>query len=167
MRLHLRYDYPSSPEQVYAMLIDPEYVRAKAEHAGDTDVVIEESGPSADGFRLVSRRTVALDVPGFAKKLLSPKNVLTETDVWAEPAADGSRSGTWQVEAKGVPVAMSGTTTLSPRPDGGTVGEIDGEVTSSVPLIGGKFASFVAKEAEVDLNRDHEFAVRWLKERTS
>jgi hypothetical protein len=64
-------------------------------------------------------------------------------------------------------VAMSGTTILLPGPGGGTVGEIDGEVTSSVPLVGGKFASFVAKEAEADLVTEHDFAVRWLKERAS
>ncbi|HEU4348563.1 MAG TPA: DUF2505 domain-containing protein [Actinoplanes sp.] len=167
MRLHVQYDYPAPPDQVFTMLIDPEYVKAKAANAGDVDVVVDESGPAPDGFRFVSRRTVAVDVPAFAKKLLNPKNVLTQTDVWADPAADGSRTGTWQVATKGVPIAMSGTTTLSPTPTGGTVGVIDGEVTSSVPLVGGKFASYVAKEAEASLDRDHDFAVRWLKEHAS
>lgn len=166
MRLQIRYDYPASPEQVFAMLTDPDFLRAKAESSGDTDVVVEESGPAADGYRFVARRTVALDVPAFAKKLLNPKNVLTQTDVWADPTADGTRIGSWEVEAKGVPVAMSGTMTLAPGPGGGTVADIDGEVTSSVPLVGGKFASYVGKEAEADLNKDHEFAVRWLKERS-
>ena len=166
MRLTIRYDYPAGPEQVYAMLVDPEFLRAKAASSGDTDVVVVESGPAAGGHRFVSRRTVALDVPAFAKKLINPKNVLTQTDVWADPAADGSRTGTWQVDAKGVPVAMSGTMTLRPAPGGGTAAEIDGEVSSSVPLVGGKVAAYVAKEAEADLDRDHEFAVRWLKERS-
>ena len=121
MRLQIRYDYPASPEQVFAMLTDPDFLRAKAENSGDTDVVVEESGPAADGYRFVARRTVALDVPAFAKKLLNPKNVLTQTDVWADPTADGTRIGSWEVEAKGVPVAMSGTMTLAPGPGGGTV----------------------------------------------
>jgi uncharacterized protein YndB with AHSA1/START domain len=165
MRLQIRYDYPAGPDEVFAMLTDPEFLRAKLEARGDTDVVVDECGPTADGFRVVTRRTVAVDVPGFAKKLLRPTNLLTQTDLWSDPAPDGSRTSTWQVEAKGVPVAMAGTYTLRGGP-GGTVGELDGEVTSSVPLVGGRFAAFVAKEAEGNLDKEHAFALQWLAART-
>jgi hypothetical protein len=165
MRLQVRFDYPAPPEQVFATLTDPDYLTAKSKNAGDDDVTVLERGQTAEGFKMASRRTVALDVPAFARKLINPKNVLTQTDVWADPAPDGTRRGTWTAEARGVPVAMSGTMTLAPAPGGGTAGEISGEVTSSVPLVGGKLAAYVAKEAEADLHKEHDFIVRWLEER--
>lgn len=161
MRLQVRFDYPAPPEQVFAALTDPAYLTAKSE--GDAAAIeILQHGQTPDGFRVSSRRTVALDVPAFARKLVNPTNVLTQTDVWAEPAPDGSRTGTWQVEPRGLPVTMSGLMTLKPAPDGGTAGVIDGEITSSVPLIGGKLAAYVAKEAEADLRKEHDFIVTWL-----
>ncbi len=165
MRLQVRFDYPAPPEQVFATLTDPDYLTAKSKNAGDDDVTVLERGQTAEGFKMASRRTVALDVPAFARKLVNPKSVLTQTDVWADPAPDGTRTGAWTVDTKGVPVSMSGTMTLAPAPGGGTAGEISGEVTSSVPLVGGKLAAYVAKEAQADLEKEHDFIVRWLKER--
>lgn len=164
MRLHVQNDYPCGPDQVFATLTDPEFLRAQMEARGDTNVTVE-SGPAADGHRVVTRRTVALDIPAFAKKFLRPTNVVTQTAVWADPAPDGSRTGTWQVDAKGAPVTMFGTMTLRGGP-AGTVGEIDGEVSSSIPLVGNKVAAFVGKEAEGNLNGEHEFALSWLSARS-
>lgn len=165
MRLNIRYDYPAGPDQVYAMMTDLDYLRALSQESGDIEMTIEEHGPAADGFRVVNKRTVAAEVPGFAKKFVKPTNTLTQTSVWPDAAPDGSRVGTWKVDTKGVPIAMSGTMTLTPAPSG-TVAIIEGEVTSSIPLVGGKLADFVAKEAKSDLDKEYDFALRWLKERT-
>ena len=121
MRLYARHDYDADPAEVFTMLTDEAFLREKLEARGDTEVRVLECGPGAGGFRIVTRRTVALDVPGFARRVLRPTNKVTQTDVWSDADAAGTRTGTWQVEASGVPVTMTGTT--------GKTAAVPGEVT--------------------------------------
>jgi uncharacterized protein DUF2505 len=165
MRLHARHDYQADPAEVFAMLTDEAFLRAKLAARGDTDVRVLECGPGPGGFRIVTRRTVALDVPGFARRFLRPANAVTQTDVWSDPDADGSRTGTWQVEASGVPVTMTGTMTLTGTPRH-SVEEIEGAVNCSVPIVGGRLAAFVGRTAADNLVAEHAFAERWLATRT-
>lgn len=160
MDLRTEHHYPADPDTVFGVLTDPAFLRAKLETRGDTDVEVVECGPAADGYRIVTRRKVAIDVPSFARKLLNPTNTVTQTDVWSA-ADDGGRSGTWRVEAAGVPVAMSGTMSLAATPDG-CVEVIEGLVRSAVPLVGGRLEKLVGATAERNLEHEHAFARRWL-----
>jgi hypothetical protein len=164
MRLQARHDYDADPGDVFAMLSDPIFLRAKLEARGDKDVQVLECGPTAGGLRIVTRRMVALDVPGFARRFLRPANAVTQTDVWSDPDAAGTRTGTWQVEASGVPVAMTGTMALTGT-SRHSVEDIDGEVSSSVPFVGGRLAGFVCRTAAANLDAEHAFAQRWLATR--
>jgi hypothetical protein len=147
------------------MLTDEAFLRAKLDDRGDTDIQVLECGPGPGGFRIVTRRTVALDVPGFARRFPRPTNTVTQTDLWSDTDTAGARTGTWQVEASGVPVTMTGTMTLT----GGSrlaVEDIDGEDSSSVPFIGGRLAALVGRTAVDNLAAEHAFARRWLAART-
>ncbi len=165
MRLQARHDYDASPDEVFAMLSDEEFLRAKLADRGDTAIEVRECGPAPDGFRIVTHRTVALDVPGFARRFLRPTNAVTQTDVWSDPDGDGARTGTWQVEASGVPVTMTGTMTLAGDRKHG-VEDIDGEVRSPLPFVGGRLASFVGQSASGDLVAEHAFGRQWLAGRS-
>jgi hypothetical protein len=166
MRLQTRHEYAAAPADVFGMLTDAAFLRAKLETRGDTDVEVVECASAADGFRIITRRTVALNVPGFAKRFVRPTNAVTQTDVWSEPDGDGSRTGTWRVEARGVPVTMAGTMTLTRGPRG-SVEDIDGKVSSTIPIVGGRLAAFVGGTAQANLAEEHDFARRWLSARTS
>src|ERR1044072_4640206 len=113
MRPHARHEYEADPAEDFVMLTDEPLLRATRAARGDTAVRVLECGPGPDGFRIVTRRMVALEVPGFARRFLRPANAVTQIDVWSDPDADGGRTGTWQVEASGVPVTMTGTMTLT------------------------------------------------------
>lgn len=84
MRLQTRHEYPADPDAVVDRLTDKAFLRAKLEARRDTKVDVAECGPAADGVRIVNRGTVALDVPGFAKRFLYPANAVTRTDVWSD-----------------------------------------------------------------------------------
>lgn len=165
MRLQARHDYDIDPGEVFAVLCDPAFLRAKLEARGDTAVEVLECGPGPGGYRIVTRRMVAIDVPGFAKRFLRPSNAVTQTDVWSEADSGGSRTGTWRVEASGVPVTMAGTMTLAGGP-GHSVEDIDGEVSSPVPLVGGRLATLVGRAASDNLDAEHAFTRRWLAAHT-
>jgi len=85
---------------------------------------------------------------------LSPKQHVTQTDVWSAADSKGRRSGTFAVESKGAPVRLHGTLQLVPRGAKGCTNTIDVTVECGVPLIGGKIADFVAGDTRRAL--DHE-----------
>src|ERR1700760_3533181 len=66
MDLKTEYRFEADPDAVFAMFSDPEYQRQKLVDAGHTHVEVVECGLADDGttFRIVTRRTVAVDVPG-------------------------------------------------------------------------------------------------------
>jgi hypothetical protein len=165
MRLQARHDYDADPVEVFGMLTGEAFLRAKLNARGDTDIQVLDCGPGPGGFRIVTRRTVALDLPGFARRFLRPANTVTQTDVWSDPDPAGTRTGTWQVEASGVPVTMTGTMTLTGT-SRHSIEDIDGEVSSAVPFVGGQLAAFIGRAAADNLSAEHAFARRWLADRT-
>ena len=112
MDVQTQYEFTAKVDAVMAMFGDPEYQRQKLIDAGHTNIEVPECGLADDGsLRIVSRRTVAVDVPGALKRILKPTNTVTQTDVW-QPGKRGPRSGTWTVEIKGIPIHLSGTMQL-------------------------------------------------------
>jgi hypothetical protein len=146
--------YGASVEAVLAHLTDPEVLAAKYASMGHEHLEVVEHAVAPDGaVRLRTRRQVPVDVPAFARKFLSPKSTVEQLDDWEAPSADGSRRGRWTVTSKGVPVEMGGTMTLRPAGDGCDE-EVRGTVRCTVPLVGGKLASFVGGEAQRSMERD-------------
>jgi hypothetical protein len=154
-----RYDHPA--DAVFALLTDFEAVKEKYEALGHRDVALVRRDAGDDGsVTMVTTRVVPMEVPGFAKKFLKPANSVTQTDAWGAAGADGVRTGTYSVEAKGVPVTLGGTLRLAPDADGCT-NEIRTTITSKVPLVGGKLADFVGGDARKAV--EHEY--RWTAAR--
>jgi hypothetical protein len=148
-------------DAVFVALVDAEAVTAKYESAGHTDVCVVRREEGDDGsLTLVTTRVVPLELPGFAKKVLSPKQSVTQTDVWSAPDGTGRRTGTFRVEAKGAPVQVHGTLALAPDGSTACTNTIDVVVECKVPLIGGKIADLVAGDTRRAL--EHEQA--WMND---
>jgi hypothetical protein len=60
---------------------------------------------------------------------------------------------------------MTGTMTLTGT-SRHSVEEIEGAVSCSVPIVGGRLATFVGRTAAGNLVAEHAFAERWLATRT-
>jgi hypothetical protein len=112
------------------------------------------------GITLVTRRVVPLELPGFAKRVLSPRQSVTQTDKWSAPDMAGVRTGTFAVAAKGTPVQVHGTMRLAPSGARRCTNTTDVTVECKVPLIGGKIASFVAGDTQRAV--DHEQT--WIRD---
>jgi hypothetical protein len=159
------HDYAAAPDTVFAMLTDPEFLRARFEAtAALAYEIVECTATPAGGFRLVTKRTVLADIPGFAKKFFKPENPMTQTEDWG-PLVDGVREGTWRIEPHGVPVSVStsGTTILAPAA-GGAVQRIAATIKVGVPLVGGKLERFVYDQAKKTMDLEHAFGQKWLAE---
>jgi hypothetical protein len=162
VQLTATHTYAHPVEEVFAVLTDFEAVRAKYEALGHTEVEEVRREEGGDGsVTLVTRRVVPLEVPGFAKKVLSPKQNVTQTDEWSPADADGGRTGSFRVEAKGTPVQLQGVLHLAPDGTAGCTNTTTITIECKLPLVGGKIADLVAKDARRAV--DHEQT--WMTQR--
>jgi uncharacterized protein YndB with AHSA1/START domain len=162
---HLEHPYDAAPGAVFALLSDPEFLRARFEATGALEYEVVECDPTPEGgYRIVTTRTVQADIPSFAKKFFKPNTAMTQTEDW-DAESGGTRAGTWRVEPKGVPVSVTTTgTTRVEAVGGGSVHYIDATIKVSVPLVGGKLERFVFDQAKKTMDLEHEFGQTWLKE---
>jgi hypothetical protein len=154
--------YQRPADEVFAVLTDFDCVREKYEALGHSDVeLIALDEHDGGGLTFVTRRVVPLELPGFAKKVLSPRQSVTQTDVWSAPDTKGVRTGTFEVAGKGTPVQVRGTMRLAPRGKNRCDNATNVTVGCKLPLIGGKIAGLVAGDTKRAV--DHEQV--WIRAR--
>jgi len=153
--------YGASVDAVVDMFGDPDAVTARYAGMGHRDIEIRSCERTDDGLTVVSSRVVDVDLPGFAKKVLSPTNTMVQTDTWTA-GSDGTWSGRFAVEVAGAPVELSGSMALAPDGDG-TRHDVTITMNVKVPLVGGKIADWAGKN-DVPRTLDQEFAAgdAWL-----
>jgi hypothetical protein len=110
---------------------------------------------------VVTKRTVTVDLPGFAKRVMTPSNTAVQTESWSAADDLGNRTSTYHVEIQGMPSKVTGTLILSPDA-GGTKQVIDADVKVSIPLIGGKLEKFAVATGTADLAAQADFTASEL-----
>jgi hypothetical protein len=157
IRGHLEYDHP--PADVFAMFTDADYVRARAEATGGRDIeaAVETNG---DTVEITNSRSIAADVPSFARSMVGDSIRINETHIWG-PAAEGSREGTFEVKFGTVPVTLRGRLKLVP--DGaGAIATLEGQIKATVPLVGRKIEQLVHDQVAAALVIEQELGTSWL-----
>jgi hypothetical protein len=161
MRMHLEHHYDGDVETIFALITDPDFMTRKYSAIGSTNVAVDRSDEDAGGCELVMRRTVTLDLPGFAKRVMKPSNTAVQTENWAAADANGARVCAYHVEIQGMPSKVTGTVTLSAEGTG-TKQDIEADVKVSIPLVGGKLEKFAVETAKTDIADQFEFTVKEL-----
>jgi len=150
MKLRATNRYDASVDRVFALLTDPDQLAAMNAAVGASDCQLVSQDDRGGAPWLVTSRKVTVDLPGFARKVMQPTNTVVQTDDWAAPEADGSRTCRYQVEVKGVPSRIDGTMTLRAGGDGCRQ-DIDAEVKVSIPLLGGRLEKFAVESGEKEI----------------
>jgi hypothetical protein len=160
--IHEELHYSRPPAEVFALISTGAFQLDLIAHLGgrDAEVVEEANGPDG-GLRLVTRQQTAVDLPGFAQKIIPAHTTVTQTYEWGAAAEDGTRRGRWSAEAKGAPVSIGGPTELGREGDG-TCHLYLGQVKASVPLVGGRLEGFALENLRKDLARANEFTASRL-----
>lgn len=152
--------FDADVETVYQLMADKDFMIRKYADQGATDIEVD-SDEREGGPKIVSRRKVTIDLPGFAKKVMAPTNTVVQTDEWASADDAGRRVCRYKVEVQGVPSRIDGTVTLSPDGEG-TREDVIAEVKVSIPLLGGKLEKFAVESGVKTIDQEAEFTAKEL-----
>lgn len=160
--IHEELTYSRPPDQVFDLISTGAFqVDLIARLGGKEPTVVEETRGGDGSVRLVTRQQTAVELPGFARKLIPANTTVTQTYDWEPPAEDGSRRGTWSAQAKGAPVTIGGPTELLPDGEGSRHVYL-GQVKASVPVVGGRLESFALDNLRRDLKTTGEYTAQRL-----
>lgn len=137
MKLRETLSLPRSPESTAAMYADPRYAEVRGEALHARSARSEISGDPAGTFTVVTTLEMPTDrVPDMVKPFVGSSVTVTETQCWQAPSADGSRTGTMQLDVLGTPAGLTGELSMAGQEQ--TTVVIDGELKARIPLLGAK-----------------------------
>jgi hypothetical protein len=158
MRIRHQLTYASPADEVHRMLTEPAF-RERVCEALDTlshDVAVQQ-GDSGVTVRIDMTQRVR-GVPGFARKVVGEQTRVVQTETWT-----GDRHARLRLEIPGKPGHVAGDIVLEDAADGtGTVETFTGEVSVTVPLVGGKLESVVSGLFVAGMDTEREVGTAWL-----
>lgn len=156
MRFRKELAYEADPDEVFAMLSDPQF-REKVARAQEVVSVDVRLTPSSGGFSMVSDQVQnTTDLPAIAKKFAGDTTQAVITEEWSVPT-----TGSVVITAPGKPTKAEGTITLAPGLTG-TTEVVELEIKVKVPLIGGKLEQLMADNIESGYDIEHRVGQAWL-----
>jgi len=159
----LRYD--ADPQAVFEMLTDKAFQDRKLARTGALTWEVQIRRQNG-GAVILSRRTLPTDqVPDAFRALIGPQLSITQTETWGPAEANGSRTGTIQIEVTGAPIRMQATASLSATITQGCVEQVDGELKARIPFIGGKVERSAEPAVRAALEAEQRIGRDWLAQR--
>ncbi len=149
--------YDASPEQIMAMLQDPDYAPAKYTDLGDVSFNVVSLEATDGGLNSVIDREVNSNLPDMAKKVLGATSKMHTEDVWR---ADGDGFVGNMVITSG-PATITVNSTINPA-GGGSDWTANFDIKVGIPMMGGKIEKAIKEETEGSLKREFEFNKGWL-----
>jgi hypothetical protein len=160
-------DYRSTSQfaadEVYATMVDPDYLRARLAELGGRDAALLEHHADAEGARYRLRHGLdARDLPPVVRTVLPGGIVVERAERWTRQGP-GRYAGEVQVTIQAAPASAKGGMRLRDQDGGGSELQVRAEATVKVPIIGGKIEAVVAEQVENLLGMESEFTIRWLE----
>lgn len=162
MATALSYDQamPADPARVRALLVDPDYVRAKAERTGAFDITVEVLDQPDGRTTVTSTRSMPAEVPSYATAFVGEHLTITEVQDWSPAGPDGSATAQVTVDFH-APLAYAGTITLTGDAQGSALAN-RGEFRANVPFVGGKVERVAEEMTRKYLAKESDVAAEWL-----
>lgn len=142
-----------SADAVMKMYADRAFFERKYKEVGASNVQVLEHEKSDKKFRIKCTYTLPASpkMPGFVTKFIGDSTTIIQEDVWDISA----KTGKLNVEIKGAPVKISCDMVLKDEGKGSS-NNFKWNVSSGIPLIGGKLEAFIADDIKsksaADLN---------------
>lgn len=129
---------------VIKMYSDQKFFERKYAAVGAWDIVVLECSKDDKTFRIKCRYTIkasATQIPAAIQKFVGGTTHITQTDTWDLKAL----TGRLDVEVKGAPVKVTADMVLKDEGQG-AVNLMKWNVSSSIPLIGGKLEQMIVDD---------------------
>ncbi|MDP5227305.1 MULTISPECIES: DUF2505 domain-containing protein [Arthrobacter] len=163
MALNASTTVPFSLPEVAAVLVNEDFVRHVSELVGGSLEEFTVDGDTSAAFTATVVRTVPTTrLPDIARKVVGETLTVTQREAWTAPETDGSRQADIQVSIAGAPVSAKAVQKLV-SVDGQTRIDVEGEVTSSIPFLGGKIAGAAEPMVGKALNLQAQQVQSWLE----
>ncbi|MEV7648962.1 DUF2505 domain-containing protein [Arthrobacter sp. NPDC089319] len=157
---------PYSVAQVTETFTEEAFLRHTSELVGGNLESATVDGSVDGAFTLtVVRKIPTTRLPDLAKKMLGETLTVTQTEQWQAPETDGSRTANVAVKVAGAPVDVKAVQKLVAD---GTSTRVDltGDVSSSIPFLGGKIAAAAEPMLGKALKLQASEAEGWISGRT-
>ncbi|HEY8703021.1 MAG TPA: DUF2505 domain-containing protein [Arthrobacter sp.] len=154
---------PHTVGSVSAVFADEDFQRHTSELVGGTLESFAVAGDTGGAFSTTSVRTLPTTrLPEIARKFVGESLTVTQVENWDAPAADGSRQSNITLKIAGAPIDVTAVQRLMAE-GASTRIELEGNVTSSVPFLGGKIAEAAEPMVAKALNIQSQQAQAWLE----
>lgn len=163
MALSASTSLPHTVDKVAAVFVNEDFQRHTSELVGGTLESFTVDGDVAGAFSTNSVRTLPTTrLPEIARKFVGERLTVNQVENWEAPAADGSRSSKITLKISGAPINVTAEQRLVADGSNTRV-ELEGNVTSSVPFLGGKIAAAAEPMVGKALNIQSQQAQAWLE----
>jgi hypothetical protein len=153
---------PHSADEVYATMVDPEFLRARLERIGGPGAGLLDHSADGGGARYLLRLGLdAKDLPSVVRSVLPGDVTIERNERWTRQDS-GRYLGDVEVTIPGTPASATGGMRLRDLPDGGSELSVRADVRVSVPLIGGKIEGVVGEQVQKLLAAETAFTAAWL-----
>lgn len=153
-----------SPGTLYRIVTSREYLQARLDKLGGPNASIVELSADADHAKLSFQHSVPAEkLPAVIRTLFSGDLRIDRTETWTRND-DAEYLGTVVAGIAGMPGRIEGSMRITPL-NGGAHLRGTGQVSVSIPLIGGKVESASAEQVNKLLAAEAEFTAHWLSER--
>lgn len=160
-RIEHRAGFAHPADAVYSSMVDAGYLRARLAEIGGKDAALLEHDTSGGSVRYHLRHGLeARHLPSVVRGALGGDLSIDRVEQWQGPA-DGGYAGSATVTVPGTPAQLTGELRLA-GVDGGCELRMDGAVSVSIPLVGGKIEETIVRYVRELLDNEHAFTERWL-----
>lgn len=148
-------------DEVYATMVDPDYLRARLEQIGGPGAGLQEHSSDTEGARYRVRHGLdPKNVPAAVRSVLPRSIVIERSEKWRREGG-GHYTGDVSVAIPGTPGSATGVMRLRDT-DEGSVLHIRIEVAVKVPFLGGKIEEMVSGQVQELLASESAFTQAWL-----
>ena len=159
-KINLEHKFGKSVAKVWAMYADRAFFEKKYKATGCTNIEVLDYKTSDKGFSITVRYDAASDapVPDFAKKFMSERVTVTQTDSWDA----ATKTGKIVTEIKGMPVKVTADMKLEAAGKG-AVNKMLWTLSCGIPLLGGKLEGLLGEDVKIKSARDEQASQKLLE----
>lgn len=157
--MSLEFTFASSPEEVFDLFCDPDFLVDRSIALGEVSADAEVDEDDKGKVIVTMRREVKRDLPAFLAKLFNPQQVINLREEWQQIGSNFIGKGEFTVEGQPVTVKTEMTLKASPK---GTTYSVKFTPKANIPLIGGKVEKFIAGNCEDGTRKEVDYAIAKL-----